>query len=82
MMSTMITGGCGSFYSITLSSPLFKGLSTIKQHRLVNECLKEEVKDIHGLQVSGSRMFTGRTPADGNFRPLSSRPFPRSSQEL
>ncbi|KAG7549042.1 hypothetical protein FFLO_03078 [Filobasidium floriforme] len=48
-----VSGGCGSFYAIHISSALFKGLTTIKQHRLVNECLKEEVKDIHGLQVSG-----------------------------
>jgi stress-induced morphogen len=50
------SGGCGSFYAITLSSPAFAGLTTIKQHRLVNECLKEEVKGIHGLQV-GAIMF-------------------------
>lgn len=49
-----MAGGCGSFYAIHISSPQFKGLSTIKQHKLVNECLKEEVKAIHGLQVRTS----------------------------
>jgi acid stress-induced BolA-like protein IbaG/YrbA len=44
-------GGCGSFYAILVSSPAFKGLSTIKQHKLVNEVLKEDIKGIHGLQV-------------------------------
>ncbi len=44
-------GGCGSFYAILISSPAFKGLNTIKQHKLVNECLKEDIKSIHGLQV-------------------------------
>lgn len=46
------SGGCGSFYAILISSPAFKGLSTVKQHKLVNECLKEDIKGIHGLQVS------------------------------
>lgn len=44
-------GGCGSFYAISISSPEFKGLSMIKQQRLVNDCLKEDIKGIHGLQV-------------------------------
>jgi stress-induced morphogen len=47
----MYIGGCGSFYAIEISSPAFKGLSMIKQHKLVNECLKEDIKGIHGLQV-------------------------------
>nr|XP_019013679.1 uncharacterized protein I206_01750 [Kwoniella pini CBS 10737]OCF52460.1 hypothetical protein I206_01750 [Kwoniella pini CBS 10737] len=47
-----VSGGCGSFYAIEISSPAFKGLSTIKQHKLVNKCLKEDIEGIHGLQVS------------------------------
>jgi stress-induced morphogen len=46
------SGGCGSFYAILISSPKFNGLSTIKQHKLVNACLKEDIQGIHGLQVS------------------------------
>ncbi|WVQ78540.1 hypothetical protein IAT38_000626 [Cryptococcus sp. DSM 104549] len=46
-----VSGGCGSFYAIVISSPAFKGLSTIKQHKLVNSCLKEDIKGIHGLQL-------------------------------
>lgn len=45
-------GGCGSFYAISIAHESFKGLSTIKQHRVVNELLKEEIKGMHGLQVS------------------------------
>ncbi len=45
------TGGCGSFYAIQLSSKEFKGMSTVKAHRLVNQELKDVIKDIHGLQV-------------------------------
>jgi stress-induced morphogen len=50
--SSWYKGGCGSFYAIEISSSAFKGLSTIKQHKLVNSCLKEDIKTIHGLQVS------------------------------
>ncbi|ORY28286.1 bola protein, partial [Naematelia encephala] len=46
-----ISGGCGSFYAILVSSREFNGLTTIKQHKLVNECLKEDIQGIHGLQV-------------------------------
>ena len=46
-----MSGGCGSFYAITIASEAFKGLPTIKQHRLVNEVLKEDIEGIHGLQV-------------------------------
>ena len=45
------TGGCGTFYAISISSSAFKGLTTVKQHRLVTQELKEEVANIHGLQV-------------------------------
>jgi stress-induced morphogen len=44
-------GGCGSFYAIQIEHSSFKGLNTIKQHRLVNELLKDEIKGMHGLQV-------------------------------
>ena len=44
-------GGCGTFYAITISSPAFQGLSTLKQHKLVTETLKLEIAGIHGLQV-------------------------------
>ncbi|WWC60936.1 uncharacterized protein I303_103512 [Kwoniella dejecticola CBS 10117] len=46
-----VSGGCGSFYAIEISSPAFKGLTTIKQHKLVNACLKEDIEGIHGLQL-------------------------------
>ena len=44
-------GGCGSFYSINIKHESFKGMSVIKQHRKVNEILKEEITEMHGLQV-------------------------------
>ena len=44
-------GGCGSFYAIKIKSDAFKGLPMVKQHRMVNDALKEEIQGIHGLQV-------------------------------
>ncbi|KAG6892305.1 hypothetical protein C0993_004174, partial [Termitomyces sp. T159_Od127] len=38
-----VSGGCGTFYAINISSQAFAGLSIVKQHRLVTEALKEEV---------------------------------------
>ena len=47
-----VSGGCGSFYAIAIASKEFKGLKTVKQHMLVNQCLKDVISGIHGLQVS------------------------------
>ncbi|KAI0247499.1 bola protein, partial [Lactifluus subvellereus] len=46
-----VSGGCGTFYAITIASAAFKGIPVVKQHRLVNEALKKEIEGIHGLQV-------------------------------
>ncbi|KAF1808234.1 bola-like protein [Eremomyces bilateralis CBS 781.70] len=46
-----ISGGCGSMYALDIASPKFKGLTMIKQHRLVNEILGEEIKQWHGVQL-------------------------------
>jgi stress-induced morphogen len=46
-----VSGGCGSMYAINVTSEKFRGLSMIKQHRLVNEILGEEIKKWHGLQL-------------------------------
>ncbi|KAG1715977.1 hypothetical protein ID866_1201 [Astraeus odoratus] len=34
-----------------IASEAFEGLSTVKQHKLVTETLKQEIGDIHGLQI-------------------------------
>ncbi|CAB3372810.1 Hypothetical predicted protein [Cloeon dipterum] len=47
-----ISGGCGAMYEIFVEAPEFKGLSVVKQHRLVNEALREEIKEMHGLRIS------------------------------
>ncbi|GAA5840183.1 hypothetical protein JCM9279_002303 [Rhodotorula babjevae] len=46
-----VSGGCGSFYAISVEHSSFKGLSMIKQHRVVNDLLKDEIKGMHGLQL-------------------------------
>ncbi|KAG2172387.1 hypothetical protein INT43_004929 [Umbelopsis isabellina] len=45
-----VSGGCGSMYAINIASAQFKGMSVVKQHRKINEILKEEIKEMHGLQ--------------------------------
>lgn len=46
-----VSGGCGSMFAILVESEKFKGIPMIKQHRLVNEVLKDEIKQWHGLQL-------------------------------
>ncbi|KAI0721946.1 bola protein [Cerioporus squamosus] len=46
-----VSGGCGTFYNIIIASEEFKGLPLVKQQRLVNQTLKEEIQGIHGLQL-------------------------------
>ncbi|PSN53493.1 BolA-like protein 3 [Blattella germanica] len=49
-----ISGGCGAMFEIMVEAPEFKGLSMVKQHRMINEALKEEIKDMHGLRIHTS----------------------------
>lgn len=46
-----ISGGCGSMYGIDIVSEKFRGLSMLKQQRLVNKVLGEEIKGWHGVQL-------------------------------
>lgn len=46
-----ISGGCGSMFAIDVTSDRFKGLSIVKQHKLVNEILKDDIQKWHGLQL-------------------------------
>lgn len=46
-----VSGGCGLMFAITVESAQFKGIPMIKQHRLVNEALKDEIAKWHGLQL-------------------------------
>lgn len=47
-----ISGGCGSMFAINVTSDKFKGISMVKQHKLVNSILSKEISQWHGLQLS------------------------------
>ncbi|ETK79503.1 hypothetical protein F441_14905 [Phytophthora nicotianae CJ01A1] len=48
---TDVSGGCGSMFDVEVASPQFAGQSRVKQHRMVNAILKEEIKSMHGLTI-------------------------------
>ncbi|KAG7203157.1 hypothetical protein KM043_010275 [Ampulex compressa] len=51
---TDVSGGCGAMFEISVVAPEFKGLNTVKQHRIINEVLKEEIKEMHGIRIHTS----------------------------
>ena len=46
-----ISGGCGSMYSIDITSAAFKGQNILKQQRMVNAALGDVIKSWHGVQI-------------------------------
>ncbi|TVY46681.1 BolA-like protein [Lachnellula occidentalis] len=46
-----VSGGCGTMYSIDIKSERFRGLSMLKQQRLVNEVLGGMIKGWHGVML-------------------------------
>ncbi|KAK0181545.1 hypothetical protein PV327_003821 [Microctonus hyperodae] len=46
-----ISGGCGAMFEVNVIAPEFSGLNTVKQHRLINDTLKDEIKDMHGIRI-------------------------------
>ncbi|XP_028920330.1 bolA-like protein 3 [Ornithorhynchus anatinus] len=46
-----ISGGCGAMYEIHIESEEFKEKRTVQQHQMVNQALKEEIKEMHGLRI-------------------------------
>lgn len=46
-----VSGGCGSMFAISVESEKFKDIPMVKQHRLVNEALKDEISKWHGIQL-------------------------------
>ena len=49
-----ISGGCGSMYGIEVVSERFRGLSMLRQQRLVNQVLGDEIRGWHGVQLRTS----------------------------
>lgn len=45
------SGGCGAMFNVSIETEEFKGLSIMKQHRLVYDLLGEQLKAIHGLHL-------------------------------
>ncbi|XP_073234178.1 bolA-like protein 3 [Porites lutea] len=46
-----VSGGCGAMYEIFIESEEFRGKRQVQQHRLVNQALADEVKQMHGLRI-------------------------------
>jgi stress-induced morphogen len=46
-----ISGGCGSFFKVTVVSKEFEGKSLLQQHRLVNDILADEIRQLHGVTI-------------------------------
>ncbi|KAI0110443.1 bola-like protein [Nemania sp. FL0031] len=51
LMVQDISGGCGSMYGIEITSEKFRGINMLKQQRMVNTVLGEEMKSWHGVQL-------------------------------
>ena len=47
-----ISGGCGAMYAVHVETAEFAGLNRLKQHRAVQEALREQIRDMHGIRVS------------------------------
>eukprot|EP00667_Euglena_gracilis_P030214 EG_transcript_41443 len=46
-----VSGGCGAMYKVYVKSPMFQGLTRVKQHQLVAQTLDAETKDAHGWTI-------------------------------
>uniref|UniRef100_A0A3Q2XBV1 BolA-like protein 3 n=1 Tax=Hippocampus comes TaxID=109280 RepID=A0A3Q2XBV1_HIPCM len=46
-----ISGGCGAMYEVHIESSEFSGKRTVQQHQLVNQALKDEIQEMHGLRI-------------------------------
>eukprot|EP00761_Pharyngomonas_kirbyi_P000286 gb/GECH01000286.1/.p1 GENE.gb/GECH01000286.1/~~gb/GECH01000286.1/.p1 ORF type:complete len:191 (+),score=54.20 gb/GECH01000286.1/:1-573(+) len=46
-----VSGGCGAMFQIYIAAEIFKGKPTVKRHRMVNEILKDEIENMHGLTL-------------------------------
>lgn len=49
-----VSGGCGAMFEIAVEAADFKGMSTINQHRLITNTLKDQIKDMHGIRIQTS----------------------------
>ena len=47
-----VSGGCGAMYEVYVEAPDFKGVRAVRQHQMITDTLKAEIKDMHGLRIS------------------------------
>lgn len=47
----MSANKCGSAYEVEVIAPSFEGKTLLQRHRLVNDALREELRDIHALSI-------------------------------
>lgn len=47
----LIVGGCGAMFSVRVESPQFNGMARVKQQKLINEVLREQIKQMHGIRI-------------------------------
>ena len=45
------SGGCGTMFRIEAIAPQFTGIATVKQHKLITDILKHEIKSWHGFTI-------------------------------
>ena len=38
-------------FAVEIQSEKFQGLSTLAQHKLINQILKDEIEKMHGIQL-------------------------------
>eukprot|EP00049_Salpingoeca_infusionum_P018875 m.359147 g.359147 ORF g.359147 m.359147 type:complete len:86 (-) comp18438_c0_seq1:315-572(-) len=43
------SSGCGASYEVIIVSEAFAGMKLLQKHRAVNECLAEEIKQLHAF---------------------------------
>ena len=48
------SGGCGSSYHVKVVSKTFDNLSKLKQHRMVQDVLKDDIKKWHAIRIDTS----------------------------
>ena len=79
-----ISGGCGSMYAIEVESLDFKGVSKVKQSRMVNDLIKKEIGEVSGLWGfccclgSSALFFSSTSPSPFSHPPfLDARPYPQ-----
>ncbi len=46
-----LSAGCGSFFKVEVTSEVFRDKTLLQQHRLVQDVLKKEISELHGITI-------------------------------